>query len=42
MHLRVAHASPDGANRLVYVCHGFDGEGCDHVAGQAEAIEWTR
>lgn len=30
MELCVATRHPDGANVLVWVCHGFDGEGCDY------------
>lgn len=51
MHLRVAQRPEDGANIFVYICHGFDGEGCDHLVrvsdqdwqhiGEAESVSFT-
>lgn len=39
MHLRLVTA--DGqSSEFAYVCHGFDGEGCDHVVWPA-GQEWT-
>lgn len=51
MHVGVVTRPTDGANELAYVCHGFDGEGCDRIVrpgeqnwqyiGEAESVSFT-